>query len=236
VSPNRLSSWHAQRHANDGVRVFSREWRAKGDEAGQEPRQTPLLTAEQAAAIRADDRTAAVVARQYGIGVRMVAEVRSGRVEGVPTSKPPCMTDEEWQTYTQGRDLPRRRAGNGAIQVITPCHDCLIGHALEMRAEGRCNGHPRGVEPDEDEPGEPGVCHCGHESGSHQRRSFGSRRVICRDCMHEGIAGYMHDYSTGLATPPAPEKEIRHMVKVTVNAPCESQLAEREQQQRAAGE
>jgi hypothetical protein len=36
----------------------------------------------------------------------------------------------------------------------TPCIDCLIGYALEMRAKGLCNGTPGGAEED-DEPFPP---------------------------------------------------------------------------------
>lgn len=38
-------------------------------------------------------------------------------------------------------------------RALTPCHDCVAGFALEMRMEGRCDGHPRGVEEDHPEQG-----------------------------------------------------------------------------------
>ena len=58
---------------------------------------------------------------------------------------PLCMEPDElarWQEMqVRSRDLTAR-----------PCADCLAGFAAEMRAVGRCNGTPAGVEEDPMEP------------------------------------------------------------------------------------
>jgi hypothetical protein len=59
----------------------------------------------------------------------------------VETWAPACMSDEEWATWRSSGYL---RLGD------RPCSDCPLGYAAEMRAQGRCNGTPGGVEEDED--------------------------------------------------------------------------------------
>lgn len=61
--------------------------------------------------------------------------------------RPACMDDEEWALWKAGND----RLVNRKLQASRPCADCPLGHAADMRAEGRCNGTPGGVEDEEDE-------------------------------------------------------------------------------------
>lgn len=51
---------------------------------------------------------------------------------------PACMSADELATWQSGRNWADR-----------PCLDCLLGFAVEMRAVGRCNGTPGGVQEDE---------------------------------------------------------------------------------------
>lgn len=57
--------------------------------------------------------------------------------------KPACMDGREyaeWQAHNQ-------RLAQWVAP--TPCHDCIAAFAVEMRMEGRCDGHPGGVEDDD---------------------------------------------------------------------------------------
>lgn len=63
--------------------------------------------------------------------------------------RPACMSDDElalWNRRPTAGGRNSRRGWRG-----TPCDDCLLWHALEMRAEGRCNGTPGGVEEEDEE-------------------------------------------------------------------------------------
>jgi hypothetical protein len=62
----------------------------------------------------------------------------------LPAWSPACMDADE----LAGWDEMNRRTQGGRAQL--PCADCLVGFAAEMRAVGRCNGTPGGVEEDED--------------------------------------------------------------------------------------
>ena len=60
--------------------------------------------------------------------------------------RPDCMDDEEWADWKSAN----RRVRSQTQQASRPCTDCTFGFAADMRAEGRCNGTPGGVE-EEDE-------------------------------------------------------------------------------------
>jgi DNA-binding phage protein len=47
---------------------------------------------------------------------------------------------ERWQFWNQRVDGPH--------VVDSPCYDCPVGFAIEMRAAGRCDGEPRDQEDD----------------------------------------------------------------------------------------
>jgi hypothetical protein len=55
--------------------------------------------------------------------------------------RPACMSDEEWAAWSESNDRVI-----GKARAALPCADCLPSFASEMRAEGRCNGIPRGTE------------------------------------------------------------------------------------------
>lgn len=55
--------------------------------------------------------------------------------------RPRCMSDEEYASWAE----------KNATRVKRPCADCPLGYAADMRAQGRCNGTPGGVEQDEEE-------------------------------------------------------------------------------------
>jgi len=60
-----------------------------------------------------------------------------------------CMDDEEHERWV------KLNPTNGVERARAPCDDCIVGFALEMRAIGRCDGVPAGVEDDEPMPRGP---------------------------------------------------------------------------------
>lgn len=73
------------------------------------------------------------------------APARPSPAELAPRWRPACMDDEEWALWKAAND--RIYVG---MQAARPCADCPLGHAADMRAEGRCNGTPGGVEEDDE--------------------------------------------------------------------------------------
>ena len=61
------------------------------------------------------------------------------------TEAPPCMDAEEFEVWTYWNRM------SGPANAKSPCTDCSLGFAVEMRAEGRCDGRPLGIQdPDDD--------------------------------------------------------------------------------------
>lgn len=91
-----------------------------------------------------------VIAASLGITERQAAGAAAGQTRGLPVPaeprRPACMDDDEWQGWQAGNRLQ-----NYQHQANSPCDDCITGFALAMRAEGRCDGIPLGVE-DADPP------------------------------------------------------------------------------------
>lgn len=116
-----LSSWHAQ-HAPERS-IWSKETRANGDEPETLRQRRP------------DGEPRRYREWQPGIGSRG----RKTPVEVDQDRRPLCLEPDaytDWATFNAR--LYKRAA--------SPCVDCLLPFALEMRAIGRCNGHPSGVE------------------------------------------------------------------------------------------
>jgi len=59
--------------------------------------------------------------------------------------EPLCMEPEEWVEW----QAMNSRAISHEQRSDRPCADCPLGYAADMRAAGRCNGSPGGVEEDE---------------------------------------------------------------------------------------
>ncbi len=57
---------------------------------------------------------------------------------------PLCMEPDELARWQEMRD----RSTSRSDRIALPCRDCLAGFAIDMRALGRCNGTPNGVEED----------------------------------------------------------------------------------------
>ena len=74
------------------------------------------------------------------------------------------MDTSEWANWTEAMQRVES-------PVSTPCDDCLVGFALEMRDIGRCDGHPGGFEDDH-------VVFDASEARAHIRRSEDRRERI----------------------------------------------------------
>jgi hypothetical protein len=158
-------------------------------------RPTRQLTESQVAAIReaaSGGVAIADLATIYGVTARQAADARDGRIKGYPdVFTPACMTPEELAEWSGGR---RWMTAAGASKTsgrrpLTACDDCMPLHALEMRAQGRCNGHPGGAESDEDEldvPARPALMP-EHRRPRHMATATATITAPCSSCAHERI-------------------------------------------------
>jgi hypothetical protein len=64
------------------------------------------------------------------------------------TWNPACM-DEAERTEWEAANARIKNLYAGTRQADRPCTDCTLGFAADMRAVGRCNGTPGGVEEEE---------------------------------------------------------------------------------------
>lgn len=60
---------------------------------------------------------------------------------------PACMDAGELAAW----EATNERLSSANMRAARPCTDCLLGFALEMRAEGRCNGTPGGATEEEED-------------------------------------------------------------------------------------
>ena len=100
------------------------------------------------------------------------------------TWMPLCMEPDELVSWSEMRD----RSTAYHDRTAHPCRDCLPGFAAEMRAVGRCNGTPSGIEEDTEveQPATPTP-----------PRSLPVRRTTvldvaappCESCAHEPVCG-----------------------------------------------
>lgn len=59
--------------------------------------------------------------------------------------KPACMSDSEHVLWLdKNRTITDRK-----MVAPSPCHDCPLGFAADMRLEGRCDGSPGGIRDDD---------------------------------------------------------------------------------------
>lgn len=63
---------------------------------------------------------------------------------------PLCMEPDEW-TGWQAANARLNGFTAEARRAFRPCEDCPMGYAADMRAEGRCNGEPSGVDEEEEQ-------------------------------------------------------------------------------------
>jgi hypothetical protein len=105
---------------------------------------------------------------------------------------PLCMTPEElagWEAHNV------TAAATRGGRTVIPCSDCLPRFADEMWVLRRCNGIPRGAEPDEEPERRghaPSICRCGHYAGTHRRRASDGR-MVCHHCQRNRDRS-LHDY------------------------------------------
>lgn len=103
-----------------------------------------------------DVRDSAELVRLYGDGLQPPAIAEAiGRSEqwvrrelaalgGEALWRPRCMDDDDFRAWREQNERV------GFRRAARPCEDCLLGYAIEKRAEGRCNGTPAGAQEDEE--------------------------------------------------------------------------------------
>jgi hypothetical protein len=121
-----------------------------------------------------------------------LAEARKGvgpapyvRREVDQSARPLCMEPDD---YTDWASL---NGSAGSQQASSPCFDCPRHFATEMRAIGRCNGHPRGEEP---EPAlRPAIQRAAPAQKETRHMALTVTRVLvsapCANCAHEPVCG-----------------------------------------------
>jgi hypothetical protein len=117
--------------------------------------------------------------------------------------RPLCMDAEELARW---EEMNGRL--NGSAHAQLPCTDCRLAFAVEMRAIGRCNGSPHGVEEDE----EMGTFDTGPRGLSiPQRVQLEVNAPPCGSCLHEPVCSLRAAFEDeGMATvetsaPPLPD-------------------------------
>lgn len=145
----------------------------------------PGLTADQVAELRArvgTGRPQSVTAAAAAMGISRATAHRY--LAMADDWKPACMDADEYALWQRGDDQVGRT--NGAQRGRRPCADCTLGHAADMRAQGRCNGTPAGVVDDEEE--DPAI-------ESAEAPSLVTRRIEidgalpCDGCSHAVVCG-----------------------------------------------
>lgn len=58
--------------------------------------------------------------------------------------RPACFADDEWESWSEAANVAAAQTRWGK-PVQSPCADCPLAFALQMRAEGRCDGVPGGL-------------------------------------------------------------------------------------------
>ena len=98
-----------------------------------------------------------------------------------PTSDwtPLCMSANELADWQGSND---RTPDCGGLRAVSPCTDCTLGYAAEMRELDKCNGVPGGVEEDDEPAPSPAM--------EVVRMSTSVRTIVtapCGSCMHEVV-------------------------------------------------
>lgn len=151
------------------------------------------------------------------------------------TWAPLCMSDAEWRAwqalnpfYSKHNPLVRK-----SDVAARPCADCPLGYAAEMRALGRCNGTPAGVQDDEEEPAmqvhastprpaNPVVLGAG--DGQRRRELDVALDLPCPACIHREVCRIREGLEARLTTLPVLMPELDEALSVKVDAKVDCAL------------
>ena len=159
-----------------------------------------MLTAPMAAEIRRlrdSSLRPPEIASMVGVSLRTVNEVLAGKRDGRRALArerfeedgrtgwaPACMEPPEWADWRARNPV----AGiPDADQVARPCEECPIGWAVEMRAEGRCNGTPAGVAEDPDQVDEHEEDHAVEHENTPGTRIPVTLEAPCPGCIKSDV-------------------------------------------------
>lgn len=132
---------------------------------------------------------------------------------------PACMADDEYAAWAEMNS----RMTSRSERAKRPCADCTLGYASEMRAVGRCNGTPAGVEEEETMEQPPEV----HLRPSRDVVPPTLRRVPvavtpppCASCVHEPVCALRQSVE-GLADIPVAAPSVPDGLTITLVAAVE---------------
>jgi hypothetical protein len=116
--------------------------------------------------------------------------------------------------YAAWAEMNRRITGRSDL-ATRPCADCTLGYASEMRAVGRCNGTPAGVEeePDMEQP-EP------VDVRMHRRVPVALTPPPCASCAHEPVCALRRSVE-GIAEIPVVAPPVPDGLTITLVAAVE---------------
>jgi hypothetical protein len=127
---------------------------------------------------------------------------------------PLCMEPEEWADWQ--RRNPRLTDHAFAPR---PCTDCPLGFAADMRAEGRCNGTPGGVQGDDEIPQEETPMEGEREKPG--RRVEVTLELPCPRCEKQDVCGIRPSLEALRSLPVvAPELDPRVSVALAGSIEC----------------
>lgn len=106
-----------------------------------------------------------------------------GLTVAAPAWAPLCMDEDEWAGWRRHNERLAVAQYGDTKRAQRPCEDCPLGHAADMRALGRCNGEPGGIE-DEEETVEPTPTAAAKVAVTRTRVRF---EAPCRTCSHAPV-------------------------------------------------
>lgn len=104
-----------------------------------------------------------------------------------PAHVPACMTAAELALWQAGNGLTTGTKNGRRVyagRAASPCDDCTLGYAADMRAAGRCDGTPGGVE--EDDSMETPVTYASGGTTQHLRTRV-TVVAPCASCVHARV-------------------------------------------------
>ena len=128
-----------------------------------------------------------------------------------PGFRPACMAPDEHEAWLR---MNRRTATARAVAVARPCADCTLGYAAEMRAVGRCNGNPGGLEEEDPEMEEP------IDVRLHRRLPVTLSPPPCASCVHEPVCA-LRATVEGLTEVPVAAPAMPDGLRITLTAAVE---------------
>lgn len=134
---------------------------------------------------------------------------------------PACMDADEYALWARGNGVATGTKNGARVftgRAESPCDDCPLGYAAEMRAIGRCDGTPGGVE--EDEPMEtPETYETTTTSAPVATRTRVTVVAPCESCVHARVCRLRPDAELDVRVS-LPELATELTVTLTATVDC----------------